>query len=206
MKNQCLVIHGGEAFDTEEQYYAFLESREVDPTKPPRLKWRDRLKHALSNERQVFLPQMPNAQNATYRAWKIWFEKHLPYLQAERLVLIGSSLWWRFLCKWLSENTFPWAINQLHLVAACISADGVEWEGSADFGFDHTKLTHLQQQCEEIFLYHSRDDEIVPYTQAELLQSYLPKATLLTFETRNHFFQPALPELLENMRVYETKI
>lgn len=77
---QCLVVHGGEAFDTEEQYYSFLEKREVDPTKPKYKKRRDRLAHALSHERQVFLPQMPNAQNATYKAWKIWFEKHLPYL------------------------------------------------------------------------------------------------------------------------------
>lgn len=79
--NQCIVIHGGEAFDSEEQQYAFLESWELDPTKPTRLKWRDRLKHALTlPDRQVFLPQMPNAQNATYKARKIRFEKHLPYM------------------------------------------------------------------------------------------------------------------------------
>lgn len=200
--NQCFVIHGGEAFDTEEQYYTFLENREVDPTKPPRGKRRDWLKHALSHEWQVFLPQMPNAQHATYKAWKIWFEKHLPYLGDEKIVLVWNSLWWRFLCKWLSENKFPKHIDQLHLVAACISADGVEDEGSADFGFDHTSLMHLEQQCAEIFIYHSCDDEIVPYAQAELLKSYLPKAQLLTFDTRGHFFQPALPELLEKMRAY----
>lgn len=201
--NQCIVIHGGEAFDSDEQQYAFLEERELDPTQSTRLKRRDWLKHALHlPDWQVFLPQMPNPQNATYKARKIRFEKHLPYLIGEKIVLIGYSLWWRFLCKRLAENTFPKKIDQLHLVAACISADGVEVEWSADFGFDHTLLSHLEAQCEEIFLYHSRDDDVVPYDQVELLKSYLPKAQLLTFETRGHFFQPALPELLENMNVY----
>jgi len=200
--NQCLVVHWGEAFDTEEQYYAFLEARELDPTKPTRLKWRDWLKHALSPERQVFLPQMPSPQQATYRAWKIRFEKHLPYFGDEKIVLIWSSLGGWFLCKWLSQNKFPKKIDQLHLVAACISADGVEGEWSADFGFDYSLLNHLEQQCAEIYLYHSRDDDIVPYSQAELLKTYLPKAQLFTFETRGHFLQPAFPELLEQMRVY----
>gem|GEM_PF-5282129 len=32
--NKCIIIHGGEAFDSEEQYYAFLEAWEIDPIKP----------------------------------------------------------------------------------------------------------------------------------------------------------------------------
>lgn len=200
---QCIIIHGGEAFDTEEQQYAFLQERELDPRQAPRKKRRDRIAHALSHEREVFVPQMPNAQNASYRAWKIRFEKYFPYLDGEEIVLVWNSLGGRFLSKRLSENTFPKSIKQLHLVAACISAEGIEDEWSADFDFDHNLLVHLHEQCEEITLYHSRDDEVVPYRQAELLKSYLPKAELLTFETRNHFFQPALPELLEKMRVYK---
>lgn len=200
--NQCLIIHGGEAFDSEEQYYAFLRDFEIDAAWPAHKKRRDWLAAGISYERQTFMPQMPSPQNATYKARTIRFEKYLSYLGDERIVLIGYSLWWRFLCKRLSENMFPKKINQLHLVAACISADGVEWEGSADFGFDHALLPNLEKQCDEIFLYHSRDDEIVPYEQAELILSYLPKAKLITFETRNHFFQPAFPELLENMKVY----
>ncbi len=200
--NQCLVVHWGEAFDTEEQYYAFLEARELDPSKPTRGKWRDRLKHALSPQRQVFLPQMPSPQHATYRAWKIWFEKHLPYFGDEKIVLIWSSLGGWFLCKRLSENKFPKKIDQLHLVAAVIHKDGLNGESFGDFQFDHKYLSHLEQQCNEIFIYHSRDDEMVPYAQAELLKTYLPKAQLCTFETRGHFLQPAFPELLEHMRVY----
>lgn len=197
-----MIIHGGETFDSEEQYYAFLRDFEIDASWPARKKRRDWLAAGISHERQTFMPQMPSPQNATYKARTIRFEKHLPYLTWEKIVLIGYSLWWWFLCKRLSENNFPKKINQLHLVAACISADGVEWEGSADFGFDYALLANLDKQCDEIFLYHSRDDEVVPYEQAELLKNYLPKATLFTFETRNHFFQPAFPELLENMKVY----
>jgi predicted alpha/beta hydrolase family esterase len=204
MMNQCLFIHGWATFDSEEQYYTFLQERELsDPTKSWSKKWKETLSFSLPSDWQMIFPEMPSAENATYKARTIRFEKHLPYLTWEKIVLIGHSLWWRFLCKRLSENNFPKKINQLHLVAACISADGVEWEGSADFGFDYVFLPNLEIQCDEIFLYHSRDDEVVPYEQVELLKNYLPKATLFTFETRNHFFQPAFPELLENMKVYK---
>jgi predicted alpha/beta hydrolase family esterase len=201
--HQCLIIHGGESFATEEEYYAFLEARELDdPTKPAYKKRRDTLVSEISHAYQVFMPEMPCKQRATYKAWKIRFEKYLPFFGEDKICLIGYSLGGCFLAKRLSENKFPKKIDQLHLVAACISSEGLDGESLGDFQFEHSNLSHLEWQCGEIFLYHSRDDEIVPYAQAELLKSYLPKATLLTFETRNHFFQPSFPELLENMRVY----
>lgn len=79
---QCIIVHGGEAFDSEEQYYTFLERLTYDPYKT-RKRWRDRLIHAISHEYEVFSPEMPMKYNATYRAWKIWFEKLIPYLRDE---------------------------------------------------------------------------------------------------------------------------
>ncbi len=197
---QCMIIHGGDIFDTQEQYYTHLEAHAYDPTKPERHRWRTWLLKSISHTHEVWMPEMPCKFNATYRAWKIRFEKHFPYINEEEMTLIGYSLGGWFLCKRLSENTFPKQIAQLHLVAWLIERIDEKWSG--DFGFDHNLLGHVEQQCDEIFIYHSRDDEYVPYVQAELMQSLLPKAELLTFETRGHFFQPALPELLERMKVY----
>jgi predicted alpha/beta hydrolase family esterase len=197
---QCLIIQGGDCFDTQELWYASLAAMEVDPNKPWFPKRRDRLKTGIAHAYEVRIPQMPVSMHATYRARKIRFEKHLPYLNEEEMTLIGYSLGGWFLCKRLSENTFPKQIAQLHLVAGLI--ERIDERGSADFGFDHSLLAHVAEQCDEIFIYHSRDDTICPYTQAELIHSHLPKAELITFETRGHFFQPAFPELLEKMRVY----
>jgi hypothetical protein len=64
----------------------------------------------------MFIPEMPNSKNASYKARKIWFEKLFPYLNDEGIILIGLSLGTIFLLKYLTENTFPKTISQLHLV------------------------------------------------------------------------------------------
>jgi len=43
------------------------------------------------------------------------------------------------------------------------------------------------------------DDDSVPYTHAEKIKSYLPKAKLITFKNNGHFWQAEFPELLENI-------
>jgi hypothetical protein len=40
----------------------------------------------------MFIPEMPNQDFASYKAWKIWFEKIFSYLNDEGVILIGHSL------------------------------------------------------------------------------------------------------------------
>lgn len=193
---QCMVIHWGRVFATDEAFYEYLRQHPLDPYHPDRVNRRDWLGHALGVWWEVFIPKMPSPLHATYTWRTIRFEKYLPVIQWEHIVLIWNSLWWSFLCKWLSENTFPKKINQLHLVATPITKATL-----GDFLWDLTLLPHLETQCDEIYLYHSRDDDAVPYTQSELLKKHLPTAKFLTFDTRGHFYEPTFPELLENMGV-----
>ena len=76
--------------------------------------------------------------------------------------------------------------------------DGEDHMG--DFAYDAEIIAHLEQHAEQIFIYHSTDDDIVPYTHAQKIWSHLPKAKLITFTDRGHFFgQERFPELLENI-------
>lgn len=68
-----------------------------------------------------------------------------------------------------------------------------------DFAYDPSIIPNLERQTEEIFLYHSTDDPSVPYSHAEKIKAYLPKAKLITFTDRGHFSQPEFPELLKNI-------
>lgn len=52
-------------------------------------------------EFKVIKPEMPNKDMARYSAWKLWFEKHLPFLDSEKLIVIGHSLGAIFLIKYL---------------------------------------------------------------------------------------------------------
>jgi hypothetical protein len=51
-------------------------------------KRRNRIAEQLQDTHQTILPDMPNKLNADYIAWKIWFEKHFPFLNNEDLILV----------------------------------------------------------------------------------------------------------------------
>ena len=68
-----------------------------------------------------------------------------------------------------------------------------------DFSFNPIYISNIPAQTEKIFLYHSKDDTTVPYSQAERLSKLLPSAKMLTFQDRGHFKQENFPELLENI-------
>ena len=197
---QLIYIGGWDRFSDIDSFCKAFEKRTYDPFKETK-KRSDWLKEQLIWEYQMIKPDMPNKDMASYRAWKIWFEKIFPYLNDEDLVLVGHSLWWNFLMKYLWENNFPKKIKQLHLVAAVV--DGSDRPADKqylwDFAFDVTNIAKLEKLVENIFIYHSTDDPVVPYSHAEKIKSYLPKAKLVTFTDRGHFSQTEFPELLENI-------
>ncbi len=199
---QIIFIRWWEAFYNEEQYLSYLEQRKYDPFDQTKSR-RDWIERALSTEYQMIAPVMPCKQNATYKAWKIRFEKIFPYLNDEELIVIWSSLWGTFITKYLSENKFPKKITQLHLVAPLFDEVGLVDEYLWDFIFDPQKNKNINTQTDKIFLYFSTDDPICPFHNCEKYKSLLPQANIMVFNDRGHFFQPALPELLENIGFYK---
>jgi hypothetical protein len=55
-----------------------------------------------------------------------------------------------------------------------------------------------------IFLYHSRDDAIVPFAHLALYAAQLPHATIRAFDGRGHQFGNDLAEVAEDIRSAET--
>lgn len=200
--HQIIFIRGGETFDNNEQFYSYLKNVPYNPFEK-RKNWRDWIEWAMSTDYEMMAPVMPNKQNADYLAWKIWFERLFPFLNDQKLIIIGQSLGGLFVAKYLSENQFPKIINQLHLCSPVFSSDGLTEETAGNFILDPSKLASLEQQAEEIYLYHSHDDKSVPFSHSEQYRKFLPKVIFQEFDGRGHFTQPAFPELLEN--VYKIK-
>ncbi|MDD3262915.1 MAG: alpha/beta hydrolase [Candidatus Absconditabacteria bacterium] len=146
------------------------------------------------------IPEMPCKQNANYVAWKIRFERHFLFLNNEDTILIGHSQGAVFLTKRLSENQFPKKVKQLHLVSSVFDDNNLDEETIGNFAFDPKNLGNITNQCEKIILYHSKDDDIVPFRHSEELKKHLPKATFFIFEDKGHFRQEEFPKLLENIK------
>ena len=113
-KTQILLIHGGETFRNQKDYLNYLKNRTISIKK--RVRWsQEYLDKELGKKFEIIRPRMPLQENAKYSDWKIFFERHMPLLR-NNIILIGNSLGGIFLAKYLSENKFPkkrpkWLIN-----------------------------------------------------------------------------------------------
>lgn len=197
MNKQVIFIHAGEVFNTYDNFIEALQSWTFDPKKDKEKKWRNSLEEKLGDGFEIISPTMPNKYNAKYKEWKIWFEKVLPYIEGNA-VLVGHSLGGIFLSKYLSENTFSKKILAVYLVAAPYDDKDSEYS-LADFVLGDS-LKKFEEQCERIFIYHSEDDPIVPFVDLGKYSKSLPNATPVVFKNRNHFMQEEFPELIDSIK------
>ncbi len=196
MPKQILIIHGGDAFEKYEEYLSYLKNKQITLEKLITKDWKRNLSEVLGSEYQVMSPLMPNSQNARYAEWKIWFKKLIMLLD-DGAVLIGHSLGGIFLAKYLSENEYPKKIRATLLVAAPYNTENehplVDFIISSD-------LSGLARQGGEIFIYQSKDDKVVPYSNALGYQKALPEAHVRIFEDRQHFNQSEFPEIVSDIK------
>jgi len=198
MLKQIVLIHGGDVWETYEDYLSYLKNKEIDFERHGLGKgdYKDKLADRLGDGYQVIYPEMPSNRNAKYLEWKIWFEKFLPFIH-DGVVLVGGSLGGTFLAKYLAENNFPKKIKAVFLIAACF--ENLPEEKLLDFSLPKS-LDKLASQPEKIFLYHSKDDNVVPFSHLAKFQQALPSATVRVFDDRGHFNQAELPDLVEDIR------
>ena len=201
MKQQVFYIHGGSAYSQYEAFLAELEIKTIRdlPDATPVKRWDKTFRFDLGPTYEVFMPAMPNSQNARYQEWKIWFERHFTYLHDD-IVLIGWSQGGMFLAKYVTEETLPFSVKALFLLAAPFEADNYNGEDCGDFVYDTSKVSQLQNKAQNIVIMHSTDDFVVPYDHALRYKAALPDAELMTFEDKNHFLVEEFPELLERVR------
>jgi len=198
MKKQVVVIHGGDAFSTYEKYISFLKNFQIDLERyrSERIDWKRNLGKELGQNYEVILPEMPNKTNAKYVEWKIWFEKLIPYLNPE-IILIGHSMGGVFLVKYLAEEKFPKKILAVFLIAAPYDMD--EGRPLVEF-IPPNSLSQFENQAVKVFLYHSKDDQIVNFAEFEKYQKSLKNVVSKAFTDRGHFNQESFPELVEDIK------
>jgi uncharacterized protein len=192
-KTQIVFIHGGDSFDTVEEFYEALRIWTYNPYAEERKRWRDAIIKATESTHEGIVPAMPNKQNADYQAWSIWFEKVIPFLRDD-VVLVGHSMGGGFLLRYLSENKLPIIVSQLHLVATVL--DDVDCPGVGEFGVDIVTWSGFVSCIHEVHIWHSSDDQYVPLHHSERLAQKYPRAITRYFTDRGHFLLPEFPELL----------
>lgn len=197
MKKQLVFIHGGQAYSNYEAFLEHLRTCDVDDPflEVERKRWQSSLRSELVDTHDVAYLSMPNKQNAKYEEWKIWFERYHQFLR-DGVVLMGHSQGGYFLLKYLIENVMPVRISAVYLLAAPCRSDDFGGEDGGDFVFDLEKVSNVAKQAEHIYILHSQDDPVVPYSHAQRLHEVLPEAELVTFTDKNHFRFEEFPSSL----------
>mgnify|MGYP001582310601 CR=1 FL=1 len=196
-KIQILMVHGGMTFKTEKEYLHFLKTRSVSTEK--RRSWTDDLERKLEKNFEIIRPRMPLSENAKYQDWKIVFERYLPLLR-KNSILIGSSLGGIFLAKYLSENKLSKKALSVYLV--CPPFDGDLPTEDLVGGFNHKgNLSLLEKNCKNLYVLFSEDDDVVPVSHAEKYRKKLKKATVRVYENKDgHFKTPTFPEIIKMIK------
>ena len=209
MKKQIVIIHGGYALDTRENFLTYLKAKKVtiESFKATR-DWKANIepkleKLGLANKFEIISPRMPNSQNSRYTEWKIWFEKLIPFLKND-VTLIGHSLGGLFLVKYLSENKFPKKIHAVLFVAAPYKGRNKKHTVNTNFILgkglkELADLSKLSEQCKNLYFYHSKDDAVVPFSDLKKFKAIFPTAHFSIFNNRRHFNTDSFPELIDDL-------
>jgi uncharacterized protein len=178
MRSGVLFVHGGGEG-------AYEEDRKLAAS----------LQDALGTAYDVRSPKMPDEERPVYEAWKERIAKELDVLEGE-VILVGHSLGGSILLKYLSEEEVEKLVAGLLLVATPYW--GVEdWE-VGEYALREDFASKIPKEM-RVFLYHSHDDEVVPFAHAVLYAENLPRATVREFDGRGHQFDDDLSEVARDI-------
>ena len=201
MKKQVVIIHGGDSYNTYKKYLSDLKSEKVDIERYFARRWKNELPRQLGKSFEIIAPRMPNAENARYLEWKLWFEKFIPFMR-NGVILIGTSMGGAFLAKYLSENKFSKKIGATLFVSAPYFSGGMhykDYETPKDWILPKS-LSKIEKQGGKIFFYQNTDDELVPFRDLKRYAKVLPTATRRVFKGRGHSFGAKFPEIVRDIK------
>lgn len=192
------MIHGGMTFKNRKDYLNYLKTRDITFGKKKR--WAtDYMDEKLGKKFEIIRPRMPLPEDSHYEDWKIHFERFIPYLK-NNVILIGGSLGGIFLAKYLSENKFTKKILSTYLV--CPPFDDTCFTEDLVGGFELKKdLSLIEKNCKDVTLMFSEDDDDVPVEHAEKYRSKLKNAKIIIYKSKNgHFNISTFPEIVKMIR------
>ena len=154
------------------------------------------LQKELGEEYQLIKPLMPEPENPRYKDWEEKLESVFKTLD-NNLLIIGHSLGASVLLKFLSENMITNSIKAMFLIST-------PYWGKKDWKIEEFEFKEsfpsMLPSIEELFLYHSKHDQWVPYCHLEHFAQILPESKVRTLEGIEHEFFNGLPQLVKDIK------
>lgn len=175
MKKQVLFVHGAGGYEDDRKIAVDLQD-------------------VLGSAYDVRCPKM--SDDPAVAVWKDQIARELAALDNEA-IFVGHSLGGSILLKYLVEETVKKPVAGLFLI-------GSPYWGTEDWEVDEYTLekdfaSNLPEEL-PVFIYHSRDDQTVPFAHLALYAEKLPQATIREFDGRGHQFDDDVSEIDQDIR------
>jgi uncharacterized protein len=146
------------------------------------------LQQALGAEYKVVYPHMPDEDDPQYETWAAQISEELAAL-GDQALIVGHSVGGAVLLRHLSEAKIDKPVAGLFIIAAPYWG-AEDWQADLPVGLP-------------VFLYHSRDDRVVPFAHLAQFAEKFPQATIREIDGRGHQFNNDLAEVAEDIKGLE---
>ncbi|SFL92059.1 hypothetical protein SAMN04487943_10597 [Gracilibacillus orientalis] len=182
MKKQILFVHSAGAQGPQQGSSELIEY----------------LQDQLSDTYHLISPKMPNPENPEYARWKNALTNIFANLEEDEVMLIGHSLGGSVLLKYLSEMDVKPVVSSLFLIASPYWGKDEDWQVK-EFTLTENFKSNLPH-ISNIYLYHGKDDKVVPVTHINHYTNKFPQAITRVFEREDHYFSNGIPDLISDIR------
>lgn len=156
-----------------------------------------RLRDQLGPDFEVSFPILPDPDDPHYEPWSERIGQILGDAD-EPLIVVGHSLGGSVVLKHLAERGGSKSIVRLLLVETPLWGRGQEWE--LEWALPEG-WTGAETELPPTFLFHSRDDEEIPFEHLDLYAKLLPDAEVHPLDGNGHLLDRGdLSEILDAVR------
>lgn len=153
------------------------------------------LQKALGEAYMVHYPLLPNESVPDFGR-KEQISKEISSIDGE-IILVAHSLGASMLLKYLSESRVKKKIAGIFLMATPFWSGDEDWKQPFKL---HKDFAGKLPQNVPVFLYHSKDDEEVPFDHLDLYGQSLPQATVREIASGGHQLNNDLSRVAEDIK------
>jgi predicted alpha/beta hydrolase family esterase len=159
----------------------------------------DSLQQLLGSSHDVRYPEMNNENNPAPDKWMLQIKEELVTMN-DTVILVGHSVGGSILIKFLVEEKLKNTIAGIFLIATPFwGGGGWTYEGYEKLVLPNKEYTKLSNDV-PIFLYHSHDDDTVPFAHLALYANRFPNATVRELDERGHQLNNDLTEIAKDIK------
>ena len=156
------------------------------------------LQRTLGSDYDMRYPRMPDEDNAPYEEWKQQVETEMATMSGP-VLLVGHSVGASILAKCLIDSEVDKPVAGIFLISTPFwGGDGWWYEGYQKLELPSDFAAKLPPGA-LVFLYHSQDDEIAPFSHLALYARILPKATVREIASGGHQFNNDLTMIAKDI-------